>query len=138
MHVPLETLPLMMLVIFAGYVVFGMTGFGASPITIPVLAHFLPLPFVLALCSVLDLAAALLLGYHTRRDADGRELLALLPFTLAGQWDSPADASMSEMRSASSKRTRRKGRPSWRATMREGSSSTSRDRVRIHARVTAR
>lgn len=60
MHVPLEALPLMMLVIFAGYVVFGMTGFGASPITIPVLAHFLPLPFVLALCSVLDLAAALL------------------------------------------------------------------------------
>jgi uncharacterized membrane protein YfcA len=39
---------------------------------------------VLALCSVLNLAAALLLGYHTRRDADGKELLALLPFTLAG------------------------------------------------------
>ncbi|MGN2392721.1 hypothetical protein [Pelomicrobium sp. G1] len=53
---PLESLPLMMLVIFAGYVVFGMRGFGASPITVPVLPHFLSLPFVLALCSALDLA----------------------------------------------------------------------------------
>ncbi|WP_333839505.1 sulfite exporter TauE/SafE family protein [Pelomicrobium sp.] len=84
MHVPLETLALIMLVTFAGYVIFGMTGFGASPITIPVLAHFLPLPFVLALCSVLDLTTATLLGYRTRREAEKRELLALLPFTLAG------------------------------------------------------
>jgi uncharacterized membrane protein YfcA len=37
------------LVVFVGYTVFGATGFGASPITIPVLAHVLPLPCVLAL-----------------------------------------------------------------------------------------
>jgi uncharacterized membrane protein YfcA len=36
--------------------VFGLTGFGASPITIPVLAHVLPLPFALSL------AAAVLFG----------------------------------------------------------------------------
>ena len=69
------------LIVFVGYVIFGVTGFGASPITIPVLAHFLPLTFVLALASLLDLASALVLGFHTRRQADRRELL---PFTFLG------------------------------------------------------
>jgi len=72
------------LIVFVGYVIFGVTGFGASPITIPVLAHFLPLTFVLALASLLDLASALVLGFHTRRQADRRELLLLVPFTFLG------------------------------------------------------
>ena len=72
------------LVVFLGYVVFGVTGFGASPITIPLLAHFLPLTLVLTLAAVLDLASGLALGLHTRRQADRRELLVLVPFTLAG------------------------------------------------------
>ena len=79
-----ETLLLVALVIFAGYVVFGVTGFGASPITIPVLVHVLPLTFVLPLAAALDLASALALGFHTRRRADTRELLTLVPFTLLG------------------------------------------------------
>ncbi|MGH7301903.1 MAG: sulfite exporter TauE/SafE family protein [Candidatus Rokuibacteriota bacterium] len=70
--------------IFAGYLVFGVTGFGASPITIPLLAHVLPLVFVLPLASLLDLGSALALGFHTRRQADTRELLTLVPFTLVG------------------------------------------------------
>jgi uncharacterized protein len=72
------------LVIFVAYLVFGITGFGASPITIPVLVHFLPLPFVLSLAALLDLGSALALGFHTRRQADSRELLTLVPFTLLG------------------------------------------------------
>ena len=72
------------LVVFLGYLVFGVTGFGASPITIPVLAQVFPLTFVLPLAALLDLSSALALGLHTRRDANTRELLALLPFTLAG------------------------------------------------------
>src|SRR5262245_43117373 len=71
-------------VIFAGYFVFGVTGFGASPITIPVLVQLLPLTLVLPLAAVLDLAAALALSAHTRRHAATRELLALVPFTLIG------------------------------------------------------
>ena len=43
-------------VVFAGYMVFGVTGFGASPITIPVLVHLLPLTFVLPLAAILDLS----------------------------------------------------------------------------------
>ena len=63
---------------------FGVTGFGASPITVPVLAHFLPLPFVLPLAAALDLGSAAVLGLHTRKQADVRELLCLAPFTIIG------------------------------------------------------
>ena len=74
----------MALVIFAGYLIFGVTGFGASPITIPVLVHVLPITFVLPLAALLDLSSGLALGFHTRRQADTRELLLLVPFTLVG------------------------------------------------------
>src|SRR5882672_2183959 len=84
MAMPPETLIVVAVVIFVGYTVFGATGFGASPITIPVLAHVLPLPFVLSLAALLDLSSGLALGLHTRRQAATRELLTLLPFTLAG------------------------------------------------------
>ena len=79
-----ETLIIAALVIFVGYTIFGATGFGASPITIPVLAHVLPLTFVLSLAALLDLSSGLALGFHTRRQADTRELLTLIPFTLVG------------------------------------------------------
>ena len=79
-----ETLLLAALIVFAGYTVFGVTGFGASPITVPVLAHVLPLPFVLSLAAALDLGSAAVLGVHTRKQADVRELLVLAPFTIIG------------------------------------------------------
>lgn len=72
------------LVIFVGYLIFGITGFGASQITIPVLVHVLPITFVLPLAALLDLSSGLALGFHTRRQADTRELLMLVPFTLVG------------------------------------------------------
>ena len=84
MPIPAHVLIAVAVVVFAGYFVFGVTGFGASPITIPVLVHVLPLTFVLPLAAILDLAAALALSAHTRRDAVNRELLALVPFTLIG------------------------------------------------------
>ena len=84
MTLPHDVLLLVPLVIFVGYLVFGITGFGASPITIPVLVHLLPVPFVLPLAALLDLGSALALGFHTRRQADSRELVTLVPFTLLG------------------------------------------------------
>src|SRR3970040_2126431 len=59
--IPVDALILVALVIFAGYLVFGITGFGASPITIPVLVHLLPLVFVLPLAAILDLGSGLAL-----------------------------------------------------------------------------
>src|SRR5262249_59872649 len=79
-----STLVVVALVILAGYTVFGLTGFGASPITIPLLVHALPLTFVLPLAAILDLGSGLALGMHTRRQAHGREILTLVPFTLVG------------------------------------------------------
>ena len=38
-----ETLIVVAIVIFVGYTILGATGFGASPVTIPVLAQILPL-----------------------------------------------------------------------------------------------
>jgi uncharacterized membrane protein YfcA len=84
MAIPLDTLIVVMLVVFVGYTIFGATGFGASPLTIPILAQALPLTFVLPLAALLDLGSGLALGLHTRRQADIRELLMLLPFTLLG------------------------------------------------------
>jgi len=82
--ISLDTLIVAALVIFVGYTIFGATGFGASPITIPVLAHLWPLPLVLSLAALLDLSSGLALGFHTRRQADTRELLTLVPFTAVG------------------------------------------------------
>jgi uncharacterized membrane protein YfcA len=78
------TLAVIGLVVFAGYLVFGITGFGASPITIPVLVHVLPLTFALPLAALLDVTSALVLSVHTRRQAATRELVPLVPFTLLG------------------------------------------------------
>ncbi len=44
----------------------------------------LPLAFVLPLAALLDFGSALALGFHTRRQADTRELLTLVPFTVLG------------------------------------------------------
>jgi len=79
-----ETLIVVVFVVLVGYTVFGATGFGASPITIPILAQVLPLTFVLSLAALLDLGSALALGFHTRKQADTREIIVLVPFTLVG------------------------------------------------------
>ena len=80
----IEALIVAAMIVFFGYVVFGVTGFGASPITVPLLAHLLPLTFVLSLAAILDLASGLALGIHTRRQANRDEIVILIPFTLLG------------------------------------------------------
>ena len=71
-------------IIVTGYTLFGLTGFGASLITIPVLSHFYPLPFVLVIAGLLDLGSGMALGLRHRRDAAVSELRWLVPFALVG------------------------------------------------------
>jgi len=71
-------------IIAAGYIVFGLTGFGASLVTIPLLSHFYPVTFVLALAGVLDLGSALLIGLRRRKEAEIGEIKWLVPFSIAG------------------------------------------------------
>lgn len=81
---PWPTLVSVALIVTIAYAVYGLTGFGASIIAIPLLAHLLPLRFAVPLMLVFDLIAGLLLGLKSRRHLDRQELLRLLPFVLVG------------------------------------------------------
>jgi len=71
-------------VVFGSYVIFGITAFGAALFTVPILSHFLPLDFVLPMCVLLDVSAALALGVRFSREADWSELKWMVPLSLAG------------------------------------------------------
>ncbi len=72
------------LVVLFGYVIFGMIGFGATLTNTPLLAHLLPLRFIVPLTLLLDLFASLALGMRARGQADRSELRRLLPFVGLG------------------------------------------------------
>lgn len=70
--------------VVTGYFIFAVTGFGAAFLTVPMLSHFLPLPFVLPLAVMLDVGASLVVGVKFRSDADWRELKWMVPCSLVG------------------------------------------------------
>jgi len=61
-----------------------MSGFGSGLVAVPLLAHFLPLTFVVPLVLVTDFAASIALGAHTRQHARWDEVRPLLPFGILG------------------------------------------------------
>jgi len=69
---------------FAGALVFGLTGFGAALVTIPLASHIVPLPFALALFALSDLVSALAVGLENPRNAVPAEWTRLVPMILAG------------------------------------------------------
>jgi uncharacterized membrane protein YfcA len=81
---PLATLVAAALVVTLAYTVFGVTGFGATIVGVPLLAHALPIRFVVPMMLVFDLTAGLLLGLRNRGDIDRKELLRLAPFIAVG------------------------------------------------------
>lgn len=72
------------LTIVAAYTVFGMSGFGSTMISIPILAHFLPIAFLVPLMVLLDLAASLLIGGTGREHVSREELRRILPLSFVG------------------------------------------------------
>lgn len=68
----------------AAYAVFGLTGFGAAMVAVPVLVQFIPLHFVVPMLLLLDLTATTLVGLRNWSLVSRRELLRLFPFMLAG------------------------------------------------------
>lgn len=64
--------------ILVAYVVFGATGFGSSIVSVPLLAHFLPLTFVVPIACVLDLGASMLTGVRRMRQVERGEIGRLL------------------------------------------------------------
>ena len=69
---------------FLGALIFGLTGFGAALVTIPLASHFVPLPFALALFALSDLVSALRVGLESPRNAVRGEWIRLVPMILAG------------------------------------------------------
>ena len=82
---PLATLVTAALAVTLAYTVFGLTGFGAAIVGVPLLATLsVPIRFAVPMMLVFDLCAGLLLGLRNRRDVDRDELLRIAPFVAIG------------------------------------------------------
>ena len=70
--------------VMSGYLVFGITAFGASMVALPFLVQALPLTQAVPLMLLCDLLATPLVGLPNRHRADRTELKRLLPTLLLG------------------------------------------------------
>ena len=66
-------------ILLAAYFIRGITGFGSGLISVPLLALFLPLTFVVPVILLLDFTASLVIGGFSRQHVRWRELLILIP-----------------------------------------------------------
>jgi uncharacterized membrane protein YfcA len=71
-------------VIVVGYTVFGLSGFGSTVISVPILAHFLPVSYLVPLMVILDMTSATLMGTRGREQVSVGELKRILPFMFMG------------------------------------------------------
>jgi hypothetical protein len=72
------------LTVFVAYVIFGICGFGSTLISVPLMAHFFPLKTVIPVIVLVDCVASLRQGFRLRAGVNKPELMAMLPFILAG------------------------------------------------------
>ena len=80
------TIALASLILFVAYFIRGISGFGSGLVAIPLLAHILPLQFVVPWILLLDFTASLVLGGSSqdRKAVCWREIGWLLPTTVLG------------------------------------------------------
>lgn len=71
-------------VTLVAYLLFALSGFGSTLITLPLLAHFYPLTFLLPMLALLDSTAAIRLGFQSRGHLLRHELAWLLPCMAVG------------------------------------------------------
>jgi uncharacterized membrane protein YfcA len=64
--------------------VFGLTGFGAAMVAVPILVQFIPLQFVVPMLLLLDLVTTSMVGMRNWNSVSRPELLCLLPFMMVG------------------------------------------------------
>lgn len=82
--IPAESLAIVAPVIFVAYTVFGMTGFGAAMVAVPVLVQFIPLQFAVPLVVLFDLACTALVGGRNWKRVSLPELGRLFPWMMLG------------------------------------------------------
>lgn len=78
------TLAALTAIAFGGAFIFGVTGFGSALLTIPLATHLVPLPFALAMFSVLDCTSAWRIGLTDPKSAQGPEWKRILPGIIVG------------------------------------------------------
>ena len=71
-------------VIVVAYTVFGLSGFGSTLISVPILAHFLPVSYLVPLMALLDLASAAFMGTTGREHVSKAEVKRIIPFMFLG------------------------------------------------------
>lgn len=84
MPISLESFFIAAAVVTCGYFVFGLSGFGAALVTVPVVSHLWPVHFVLPVLALLDFVAALALGVQHRERAERGELTRMIPLAFIG------------------------------------------------------
>ena len=72
------------LVVILGYTVFGLSGFGSTAITVPILAHFLPVSYLVPMMALLDIGCSLIVGTANREHVSKDELKWLAPVMFGG------------------------------------------------------
>ena len=72
------------LVIIVAYTVFGLSGFGSTVISVPILAHWLPISFLVPLMVLLDMSSAGFIGGRDRAHVSAAELKRIIPFMFVG------------------------------------------------------
>ena len=71
-------------ILITAYFIRGITGFGSGLISVPLLALFLPLTFVVPLVLLLDFTASLVIGGVNRQHVRWRELMILIVPSIVG------------------------------------------------------
>ncbi len=69
---------------FLGGLIFGLTGFGSSLVTIPLATHLVPLQFALALFALADLVSSFRVGLERPKNAVRGEWIRMVPMILLG------------------------------------------------------
>jgi uncharacterized membrane protein YfcA len=72
------------IVVIVAYTVFGLSGFGSTVISVPILAHFLPVTYLVPLMALLDMVSAAFIGRSNRQHVAKAELKTLIPFMFVG------------------------------------------------------
>lgn len=75
---------LALIILVVAYTFRGVTGFGSGLISIPLLALFLPLTFVVPFISILDISASVIHSIHTRKHIAWKVILRAIPFAVFG------------------------------------------------------
>ena len=80
----IEVLVFAPIIVLLAYLIFGISGFGSTLIAVPLLAHILPLKFVIPMVVVLDCISAVSMGLKLRANVWRPEFVPMLPFLLVG------------------------------------------------------